>query len=139
MARNMVTKWGLSETMGPLMYDEGGEEVFLGRSAAQPAKAMSDETARSIDKEVRRIIDECYTKAHQLLEEHRDKLDMMADALMQYETIDAEQINDIMDGKTPAPPADWSGNDGGRPSGGSPVDDTSAEARGPIGGPASEH
>jgi len=107
IARNMVTKWGLSDTMGPLMYDEGGEEVFLGRSAAQPSKAMSDETARAIDKEVRSIIDECYEKARNILEEHRGKMDMMAEALMQYETIDSEQIDAIMEGKKPNPPADW--------------------------------
>lgn len=107
IARNMVTKWGLSETMGPLMYDEGGEEVFLGRSAAQPSKAMSDETALAIDKEVRTIIDECYDKAHSILEEHRSKMDMMAEALMQYETIDSEQIDAIMEGKKPNPPSDW--------------------------------
>ena len=101
--------------MGPLLYDEGGEEVFLGRSAGQPAKAMSDETARAIDKEVRSIIDECYAKAFTLLEDNRDKLDMMADALMQFETIDAEQINDIMDGKMPRPPSDWSEDDRGTP------------------------
>ena len=104
VARNMVTKWGLSEgSMGPLMYDEGGEEVFLGRSAAATSKAMSDETALAIDREVRNIIDECYDKAYQLLEDNRDKLDMMADALMQYETIDSEQIDDIMEGKAPVP------------------------------------
>ena len=93
--------------MGPLMYDEGGEEVFLGRSAAQPSKAMSDETALSIDKEVRSIIDECYEKARSILEEHRGKMDMMAEALMQYETIDSEQIDAIMEGKKPNPPSDW--------------------------------
>ena len=107
IARNMVTKWGLSDAMGPLMYDEGGEEVFLGRSAAQPSKAMSDETALSIDREVRSIIDECYEKARNILEEHRSKMDMMADALMQYETIDSEQIDAIMEGKKPNPPSDW--------------------------------
>ena len=107
IARNMVTKWGLSDAMGPLMYDEGGEEVFLGRSAAQPSKAMSDETALSIDREVRSIIDECYEKARSILEEHRSKMDMMADALMQYETIDSEQIDAIMEGKKPNPPSDW--------------------------------
>ena len=107
IARNMVTKWGLSDSMGPLMYDEGGEEVFLGRSAAQPSKAMSDETALAIDKEVRSIIDECYEKARSILEEHRSKMDMMADALMQYETIDSEQIDAIMEGKKPNPPSDW--------------------------------
>jgi len=136
IARNMVTKWGLSPTLGPLMYDEGGEEVFLGRSAGQPSKAMSDETARAIDKEVRRIIDECYDKAHQLLEEHREKLDVMADALMHYETIDAEQIDDIMAGKTPRPPSSWSDND--RPgSGGKAAEDSAAS--GPIGDPAGQH
>ena len=107
IARNMVTKWGLSDAMGPLMYDEGGEEVFLGRSAAQPSKAMSDETALSIDREVRSIIDECYEKARSILKEHRGKMDMMADALMQYETIDSGQIDAIMEGKKPNPPSDW--------------------------------
>jgi cell division protease FtsH len=135
VARNMVTKWGLSESMGPLMYDEGGEEVFLGRSAGQPSKAMSDETALAIDREVRSIIDECYDKAQQLLEDNRDKLDVMADALMQYETVDAEQINDIMEGKTPRPPSDWSGDDKG-----TPPDEGEVESAGnPIGGAATEH
>jgi len=135
VARNMVTKWGLSDSMGPLMYDEGGEEVFLGRSAAQPSKAMSDETALAIDREVRNIIDECYDKAHHLLEANRDKLDMMADALMQYETIDAEQIDDIMEGKSPRPPSGWSGDDKG-----APPDEGKAESAGnPIGGAATEH
>ncbi len=139
MSRNMVTKWGLSEAMGPLMYDEGGEEVFLGRSAAQPAKAMSDETALAIDKEVRKIVDDCYNKARQLLEEHRDKLDMMADALMHYETIDAEQIDSIMAGKPPSPPADWSDKDDGQSSGAGKVDEADGDKVGPIGGTASEH
>lgn len=137
IARNMVTKWGLSETMGPLMYDEGGEEVFLGRSAAQPSKAMSDETARAIDKEVRRIIDECYDKARQLLEEHRDKLDSMADALMQYETIDVEQIDDIMEGRVPRPPAGWTDSNNDKPGGGQAASDD--EVGSPIGGPAGQH
>ena len=116
IARNMVTKWGLSDAMGPLMYDEGGEEVFLGRTAAQPAKAMSDETALAIDKEVRAIIDECYEKARNLLEEHCGKMDMMAEALMQYETIDSEQIDAIMEGRKPNPPSDWSDGPSDSPS-----------------------
>ena len=137
IARNMVTKWGLSPKLGPLMYDEGGEEVFLGRSAGQPAKAMSDETARAIDAEVRNIIDECYQGAHQILEENRKKLDLMAEALMQYETIDAEQIDDIMNDREPRPPADW-GDSGSSQSGG---DDSSSstDSVGPIGDPAGEH
>ena len=116
IARNMVTKWGLSDAMGPLMYDEGGEEVFLGRTASQPSKAMSDETALAIDKEVRAIIDECYEKARDLLEEHRSKMDMMAEALMQYETIDSEQIDAIMEGRKPNPPSDWSDGPSDSPS-----------------------
>ncbi len=116
LARNMVTKWGLSDAMGPLMYDEGGEEVFLGRTAAQPSKAMSDETALSIDREIRAIIDECYEKARGLLEEHRSKMDMMAEALMQYETIDSEQIDAIMEGRKPNPPSDWSDGPSDSPS-----------------------
>ena len=134
IARNMVTKWGLSDSLGPLMYDEGGEEVFLGRTAAQPSKAMSDETALAIDKEVRSIIDECYEKARQLLEEHRSKMDMMAEALMQYETIDSEQIDSIMDGKKPNPPSDWSSG-----SSDDPTDPEPSAGDDSMGDPVTEH
>ena len=134
IARNMVTKWGLSDSLGPLMYDEGGEEVFLGRTAAQPSKAMSDETALAIDKEVRSIIDDRYEKARQLLEEHRPKMDMMAEALMQYETIDSEQINSIMDGKKPNPPSDWSSG-----SSDGPTDPEPAAGDDSMGDPVTEH
>ncbi|MEL7044696.1 MAG: ATP-dependent zinc metalloprotease FtsH, partial [Pseudomonadota bacterium] len=137
IARNMVTKWGLSEKMGPLMYDEGGEEVFLGRSAGQAHKGMSDETAKQIDAEVRRIIDECYKTAQEILEANFDKLHVMADALMQYETIDSEQIDDIMEGRSVREPSDWSNRgDGG--SGSAPATET-PDRSGPIGGPAGEH
>ncbi len=98
----MVTKWGLSEKLGPLMYAEEEGEVFLGRSAGSQATNVSGETAKAIDEEVRSIIDGCYGTAKRLLEENRDKLDMMADALMKYETIDADQIDDIMSGRTRA-------------------------------------
>ncbi|WP_373092100.1 ATP-dependent zinc metalloprotease FtsH [Zhongshania sp.] len=116
IARKMVTKWGLSDKMGPLMYDDAEEEVFLGRSAGQAGKGHSGETARQIDEEVRRIIDECYATARKILEENRGKLDVMADALMLYETIDAKQIDDIMNGRTPRKPAGWDDDDrrGGR-------------------------
>ncbi len=139
LARNMVTKWGLSDKMGPLLYDESDDEVFLGRSATQHHKSVSEETARNIDSEVRRIIDECYQRAHDILEEHRGKLDIMAEALMKYETIDAKQIDDIMAGKPPREPADW--NDSNPPGGGDGIttDDTSKASEGPIGGPASNH
>lgn len=138
IARNMVTKWGLSEEMGPLMYDEGSEEVFLGRSAGQNHQSISDETARRIDQEVRKIIDECYATSERILEENTDKLHMMAQALMLYETIDSEQIDDIMAGREPREPKDWGGPSGPDQSA---VDEDSPEpdSGSPIGGPAGEH
>jgi cell division protease FtsH len=140
IARNMVTKWGLSEKMGPLLYDEGGDEVFLGRSATQSHKAISDETAKQIDAEVRRIIDECYKKAQVILDDNVDKLHVMADALMHYETIDSDQIDDIMEGKTPREPSDWSDRGGDSGSGSASAAGTDTPDRsGPIGGTAGEH
>jgi cell division protease FtsH len=144
MARNMVTKWGLSSELGPLLYSEDEGEVFLGRSAASQNKSFSSETASKIDLEVRKIIDECYEKAATLLNDNRDKLELMKDALMEYETIDAGQIDDIMAGNKPRPPADWSDGDD---SGHSPSEKASEErspkssssSAGPIGGPAGEH
>jgi cell division protease FtsH len=137
IARKMVTQWGLSEKMGPLMYDEAGEEVFLGRSAGQPHQGISDDTARQIDLEVRRIVDECYEASQRLLEENVDKLHLMADALMQYETIDSDQIDDIMAGRPPREPSDWGSDDTG---GGAAAEVEDADSSGsPIGGPAGEH
>ena len=107
LARNMVTKWGLSEKLGPLMYAEEEGEVFLGRSAGSQHANVSGETAKLIDEEVRSIIDHCYGTAKQILTDNRDKLDMMAEALMKYETIDAPQIDDIMAGRPPREPRDW--------------------------------
>ncbi len=114
LARNMVTKWGLSEKLGPLLYDEDEGEVFLGRSVTQ-RKNVSAQTAMDIDNEIRAVIDRCYNKAKDMLVSHRAVLDAMADALIKYETIDAGQIDDIMAGKPPRPPQDTSGgsNDGG--------------------------
>ena len=120
LARNMVTRWGLSEKLGPLQYDTDSEEPFLGRSAGQAQTVYSPETAQRIDEEVRNIIDSCYEKAKQLLVDNRDKLDLMADALMKYETIDRYQIDDIMEGRDPRPPKGW-GDSG--PSGGVPADE----------------
>ena len=102
LARNMVTKWGLSQKLGPMLYDEEEGEVFLGRSVTQ-RKNISAQTAMDIDNEIRAVIDRCYGKARELLETHRVVLDAMADALMQYETIDAGQIDDIMAGRPPRP------------------------------------
>jgi cell division protease FtsH len=106
LARNMVTKWGLSDRLGPLTYLEESGEVFLGRSVTQN-KQVSDETAHVIDVEVRGVIDNAYQRAKGILLEHRDKLDIMAQALMKYETLDEEQIKDIMAGKEPKPPDGW--------------------------------
>ncbi|MEI7038139.1 ATP-dependent zinc metalloprotease FtsH [Fulvimonas yonginensis] len=113
MARNMVTKWGLSDELGPVTYGEDEDEVFLGRSVTQH-KNVSNETARRIDEVVREILDRAYARSKQLLTENIDKLHVMAEALLQYETIDARQIDDIMAGRKPGEPADWS-----KPSGGS--------------------
>jgi len=110
IARNMVTKWGFSESLGPLMYEEAQEEVFLGKSAGGSGSQVSGSTRNTIDEEVRTIVDTCYEKARQILIENRSKLDAMADALMKYETIDAHQIDDIMDDKPPRPPKGWTGD-----------------------------
>ncbi len=117
LARNMVTKWGLSAKLGPLSYSEDEGEVFLGRSVTQH-KNVSDETAHIIDEEIRSVIDSNYERTEQILKDNLDKLHNMTDALMTYETIDRDQIDDIMAGKTPREPKGWSDidyddNDGG--------------------------
>ena len=136
IARNMVTKWGLSSKMGPLAYSDEEGEVFLGRSGSQN-KTVSDETAHSIDEEVRKIIDDNYKRANEILMNNLDKLHVMAKALMTYETIDTEQINDIMEGKTPRQPKDWEDDEPGGQ--GAQSGSSSDDSTGPIGGPASLH
>jgi cell division protease FtsH len=106
IARNMVTKWGLTEKLGPLTYSEDEDEVFLGRSVTQH-KHVSDDTARLIDVEVREIIDAAHSKAKELLESHLDQLNLMAEALIRFETIDGDQIDQIMEGREPDPPDGW--------------------------------
>lgn len=113
LAHSMVAKWGLSSEMGPLMYDEDESHQFMGGPGGASGKFNSPDTTTKLDKEVRRIIDECYAQAKQLLEDNRDKLDTMAEALMQYETIDAVQLKDIIEGRKPRPPKDWGGDDSG--------------------------
>ncbi len=138
LAKNMVTKWGLSEKLGPLMYAEEEGEVFLGRSMGSQHSNVSADTAKLIDSEVRSLIDHCYGTAKQILADNRDKLDLMAEALMKYETIDAEQIDDIMNGRPAREPKDWQGGSGS--SSGKPVVAESADRpETPIGGPAGEH
>lgn len=141
MAHNMVTKWGLSDKLGPLQYNDEHEEVFLGRNAGGGSKTLSDETTRMIDEEIREIIDTCYSRAMKILEDNRDKLEAMKDALLEYETIDSKQIDDIMSGRKPRKPSGWNDD---FDSGGTPVtgSNSAPEAPGdnkPIGGPASEH
>tara|TARA_B100000029_G_scaffold507877_1_gene593513 strand:+ start:1416 stop:3317 length:1902 start_codon:yes stop_codon:yes gene_type:complete len=110
LARSMVTKWGLSDKMGPLAYNEEQNEVFLGKSVSQQKK-VSDETAHSIDSEIKRIIDLQYKRATKLIKDNLDKMHVMAEALIKYETIDSKQIDQIMDGKTPGAPENWSDDD----------------------------
>lgn len=138
MARKMVTKWGLSEKLGPLMYDEEEEEVFLGMSAGSRKGQLSGETAKMIDEEVRQIIDDCYQAARKILEEHIDTLHSMAATLLEYETIDADQIDDIMAGKKPRPPANWDDDESDL---NQPKPEITPQDRpsGPVGDPAGEH
>jgi len=145
LARNMVTRWGLSDRLGPLAYGEEEGEVFLGRSVTTH-KNVSDDTAHAIDEEIRAFIDRNYERAEKILNENMDKLHVMAEALIKYETIDKEQISDIMAGKSVRPPADWtdSGSDSDSDSG-TAVEAEDAGAKpskpgsGSIGGPASQH
>jgi cell division protease FtsH len=119
LARNMVTKWGLSDRLGPLTYSEDQGEVFLGRSVTQH-KQVSDETAHAIDEEVRRVIESNYKTARDILETNIEKLHAMAEALIKYETLADDQLKDIMAGRAPRPPDGW---DDSTPSagGGKPV------------------
>jgi len=138
IARNMVTRWGLSERLGPLAYGDEEEEVFLGRSVTQH-KNVSDETAHVIDEEIRNIIERNYERAERILKENIDKLHAMAEALVKYETIDQQQIEDIMAGRTPRPPSDWE-DDSSTPSGGSVAADGGdrkgkEKPEGPMGSP----
>jgi cell division protease FtsH len=117
IARDMVTKWGLSDELGPMTYGEQEDEVFLGRSVTQH-KHVSDETARRIDEEVRKVIDHAYQRAKQILLDNMEKLHLMSETLLTYETIDAAQIDSIMEGRQPGPPADWIEDSARRGSGG---------------------
>jgi cell division protease FtsH len=132
IARNMVTKWGLSDRLGPIAYDTEDSQPFLGASATQ-SSGISDETTHAIDEEVRSIIDSCYERAKQILEANMDKLHLMSDALMKYETIDRKQIDEIMQGREPGPPQSWD-DDSDMPSSGggnAPASDASDGASKP--------
>ncbi|BFM21769.1 ATP-dependent zinc metalloprotease FtsH [Gilvimarinus japonicus] len=139
LSRNMVTKWGLSQKLGPLHYGED-EGMMPGSGQIN----YSGETSKLIDQEVRQIIDGCYKRAEQLLHDNRDILEAMKDALMEYETIDAEQVDDLMARRKVRPPRDWHDGDFNGHVGGGGVsdkaDDSPKEGKaGPIGGPAEDH
>ncbi|MCZ6476697.1 MAG: ATP-dependent metalloprotease, partial [Gammaproteobacteria bacterium] len=137
IARNMVTKWGLSDRLGPLTYSEDDGEIFLGRSITRH-KQVSDITAHVIDEEVRSVIDVCYQDAKQILEKNLALLHLMAEALMKYETLDETQISEIMEGRAPQPPEDWDDSGPGETAEVEP--DTKPEKRkSPLGGPAGQH
>ncbi len=130
IARNMVTKWGLSDKLGPLSYSKDEEEIFLGRSVTQH-KQVSDTTVNIIDQEVRQIIDQSYDEANSILVSNVKRLHKMAEALIKYETLDEEQIKDIMNDKEPRPPDGWSIDDEPED------DDNSTDSK--IGGHATQH
>ena len=138
MARNMVTKWGLSETMGPVLYGEDEAQNPGGGNAH-----YSEDTSRQIDQEVRTILDDAYKQAKKLLEDNRDILESMKDALMEFETIDSDQVDDLMHRRKVRPPKHWDDNDSdtgaGKQSAG-PTEEASKEPakEGPIGGPVEE-
>ncbi len=132
---------GPSDKLGPLTYSEDQQEVFLGHSVTQH-KSVSDETTHLIDEEIRHLIERNYERARSLLIEHMDRLHTMVEALMKYETIDAAQINDIMEGRTPRPPKDWEDEEPTHPAelhGGKSRDAAGAADDGPVGRPAGEH
>ncbi|MFT4940436.1 MAG: cell division protease FtsH [Paraglaciecola sp.] len=134
IARKMVTQWGLSTKMGPMLYAEEEGEVFLGRSMAK-SKQMSDDTARAIDAEIKALIDRNYDRAETILKANIDILHSMKDCLMKYETIDALQIDDLMERIEVRQPADWDKDDNGddtKPTGGSDVTDTDVKPTPPI-------
>jgi cell division protease FtsH len=131
MARRMVTQWGMSDALGPMVYGENEGEVFLGRSITTH-KNVSEATMQKVDTEIRRIIDEQYARARKIIEDNRDKIEVMSKALLEWETIDAEQIDDIMAGRSPRPP---------HPSGGvqpKPPSDNKPSAPAPTTEPAQE-
>ena len=130
IARNMVTKWGLSEKLGPLTYSEEEGEVFLGRSVTQH-KQVSDITVKAIDDEVRQIIDRSYDDASEIIKTNINRLHKMAEALIKYETLDENQINDVMNDKEPRPPEDWDQSDD------SSDDDDKKDTK--LGGHATQH
>ncbi|WP_350494914.1 ATP-dependent zinc metalloprotease FtsH [Neopusillimonas aromaticivorans] len=129
IARDIVTRYGMTDTLGPMVYAENEGEVFLGRSVTKTTH-MSESTMQKVDQEIRAIIDQQYTVARDIIEGNRDKMEAMAKALLEWETIDADQINDIMEGRPPRPPKDFddvsSSSSGGSSSGNAPAEGNAA-------------
>ena len=136
LARNMAMRWGMSDVLGTRVYGDNQSEVFLGRDV-MTHKNMSNAVAEVVDKEIRRIIDEQYARARAVIEENHDKVEKMAKALLEWETLDSEQITDNMGGKDPRPPADL----GGSPKGdaGSPKKPSDKTVKPRLDAPAGEH
>jgi len=137
-ARNYVTKWGLSDKLGAQLYSEDEQNSYLGSAGGGQMSHLSDETARVIDAEVRHLLDTCYQRSVKILEENREKLEMMKDALMEYETIDADQIDDIMEGRKPRPPKSWTDTGSGPSAPAEASRDMAKDDDDSVGDPASE-
>jgi len=138
IARDIVTRYGMTDSLGPVVYAENENEVFLGRSVTKTTN-VSEATMQKVDQEIRRIIDEQYNIARKLIEDNSDKMHVMANALLEWETIDADQIEDIMQGREPRPPKDFSDKNTGSKSdenppasGAKPAEDGSSAATTPV-------
>jgi len=137
IARDIVTRYGMTDSLGPVVYAENENEVFLGRSVTKTTN-VSEATMQKVDQEIRKIIDEQYNIARKLIEDNSDKMHAMANALLEWETIDAEQIEDIMQGRDPRPPKDYTDKTGGKSdenppaSGAKPAEDGSSAATTPV-------
>jgi len=136
LARNMVMRWGMSDVLGTRVYGDNQSEVFLGRDV-MTHKNMSNAVAEAVDKEIRRIIDEQYARARAIIEENRDKVEKMTKTLLEWETLDSEQINAIMAGKEPRPPADVGGSP--KDDAGSPKKPSGKAVKPRLDAPAGEH
>ena len=135
IARDMVTRYGMSDVMGPMVYAENEGEIFLGRSITKTTN-MSEETMRKVDSEIRRIIDEQYAVARNILDTNRDKVEAMAKALLDWETIDADQIDDIISGRPPRPPKPGGSTGSSAGGAGTPASQPSASSGSPSAEPA---
>ncbi len=141
IAHAMVTMWGFS-SLGPQLFSEDQEEVFLGHSVAK-SKVISDDTTRKIDEEIRIILDASYKKAEELLKSNMDILHLMADSLLKYETLDSDQIIEVMDRKNPTPPSGWdesepTNDNDSKPNGSNKSDSEKTNSKGSVGGPANQ-